>query len=543
MIAVPEVPRSIDLSLVSHTNAGKTTLARTLLRRDVGSVRDAPHVTEFADAYTMVETPSGESLRLWDTPGFGDSLRLARRLRRSANPFGWFMTAVWDRWRDRAFWSTQQALRNVRDEADVMLYLVNAAEEPAAAGYVQPEMELLAWTGKPVIVLLNQLGAPRAGALEDDEVQRWRRHLQAYPQVAAVLPLDAFARCWVQEYTLLRAITNMLVGKQRELMQRLSIAWQSERLATFDAAMRSLALSLARSAAAFELVPEGASLRQRLRGIGARLGIASAEGGPVAIAQQALAERLDAEVRDNTLELLRLHGLAGEVQHEILARIATHFQMRLRLDEGQAALWGGALTGAVAGLKADLLSGGLTLGGGLLAGGLLGALGGAGIARGVNLVRGTGQSWLSWNAAALNRILEAALLRYLAVAHFGRGRGDWAQGESPPHWQEVIDQALAPHRDALDALWTSRSDRHSPIARVADRAADAATDHAADRAGDRGADHGTDRTAAALAMATALQPMVRAAVSATLQLLYPRAMPIPDAPIGETAPSGRSASR
>jgi len=32
---------TVSLSLISHTNTGKTTLARTLLGRDVGSVRDA----------------------------------------------------------------------------------------------------------------------------------------------------------------------------------------------------------------------------------------------------------------------------------------------------------------------------------------------------------------------------------------------------------------------------------------------------------------------------------------------------------------------
>ena len=36
----------VTLSLVSHTNVGKTTLARTLLRQDVGEVRDQAHVTE-----------------------------------------------------------------------------------------------------------------------------------------------------------------------------------------------------------------------------------------------------------------------------------------------------------------------------------------------------------------------------------------------------------------------------------------------------------------------------------------------------------------
>jgi predicted GTPase len=154
----------VALSLISHTNAGKTTLARTLLQRDVGEVRDAPHVTEFASEHLLLRADDGTELRLWDTPGFGDSVRLARRLRAQGNPLGWFLSEVWDRWRDRPFWASQQALRHVRERADVVLYLVSAAESPEAAGYVEPEMELLAWVGKPVIVLLNQLGAPRTAA-------------------------------------------------------------------------------------------------------------------------------------------------------------------------------------------------------------------------------------------------------------------------------------------------------------------------------------------------------------------------------------------
>ena len=129
----------------------------------------------------MIATPEGERLLLWDTPGFGDSVRLAKRLRQASHPIGWFLSQVWDRWRDRPFWASQQAMRNLRDEADVMLYLVNAAESPEAAGYVAPEMELLAWVGKPVIVLLNQLGPPGAPALEAADLARWRTHLAAHP--------------------------------------------------------------------------------------------------------------------------------------------------------------------------------------------------------------------------------------------------------------------------------------------------------------------------------------------------------------------------
>ena len=83
-------PHSIFISLVSHTNAGKTTLARTLLDRDVGVVRDAPHVTEFAVQHVLQRSPEGDELILRDTPGFGERARLARRMQHSGNPIGCF---------------------------------------------------------------------------------------------------------------------------------------------------------------------------------------------------------------------------------------------------------------------------------------------------------------------------------------------------------------------------------------------------------------------------------------------------------------------
>lgn len=424
---------TVRLSLVSHTNVGKTTLARTLLGRDIGEVRDAPHVTEFAEMHVLVRAPDGSELQLWDTPGFGDSVRLVRRLRGSATPLGWFLSQVWDRWRDRPFWATQQALRHVRDESDVVLYLVNAAEPPAAAGYVAPEMDLLAWVGKPVLVLLNQLGAPRAAADEAAEVEAWRAQLAPHAHVKAVLPLDAFARCWVQEGALLQAIDAALGGGR---LAPLVAEWERRNGERFDAAMAELAAGLARTAATRVPLEGRGWLVRRDEGAAARA---------------ALAEALALEVQAGTARLLALHGIAGDAGREILDRVAALVDVRERLDEGRAAIVGGVVTGALAGLKADLASGGLTLGGGLIAGSLLGALGAAGLARGLNVVRGSGQA--GWNADAAGPLAEAALLRYLAVAHFGRGRGQWVQGEAPPHWPAVVRDALAPEAGALAAAW------------------------------------------------------------------------------------------
>jgi hypothetical protein len=494
---VSNTPHSLQLSLVSHTNVGKTTLARTLLGRDVGEVRDAPHVTEFADAFELLRTAQGETLRLWDTPGFGDSVRLLRRMQQAGNPLGWFLSQVWDRWRDRPFWASQQALRHVAETTDVVLYLVSAAEEPSAAAYVVSEMALLRWVGKPVIVLLNQLGMPREPALELADVQRWREHLAPFEPVVQVLPLDAFARCWVQELVLLQAIEQCLQGEQRALMQRLGAAWRDGRMARYQASVDALARSMARLAAARQELADAPGLRAGLRKLGAALGLRADERDSALLAQAALAEQLDAEVRASTTQLIELHGLSGQAQGEILQRLATHYQLTLRMDESKAALIGGALTGALVGLKADIAAGGLTLGGGLLAGGLLGALGAAGLARAVNLVRGTDKSWIAWNGEALDTLLEAALLRYLAVAHFGRGRGDWERAETPAHWKPVVQSALAADAATLAALW-----------------------------GERGAQASGDDVAAQLA--PRLGPVIDRMLRRTLAQLYPQS-PLPAA--------------
>ncbi|MBU1236280.1 MAG: DUF3482 domain-containing protein [Gammaproteobacteria bacterium] len=483
----------ITLTLVSHTNVGKTTLARTLLAQDVGEVRDAPHVTEFTDEHVLLRSAGGAELIVADTPGFGDSVRLASRMRQSGSPLGWFLSAVWDRWRDRAFWASQQVLRHVRDRADVVLYLVNAAEEPVTAGYVASEMELLAWVEKPVLVLLNQMGPPTDAAAEAKEVQRWRDALAQWPLVRAVLPLDAFARCWVQEGALWREIEQSLPADRQAEMRDLRAAWGAQRLATFDDAMRTLAASIARIATARVALDDGGGA-STLRQLGSAIGVGKADSSPLDIAQQALQRALDEEVKSSTDSLLTLHSLHGDAGKTIVERVTTGFDWRHRTDEGRAALIGAVASGALTGLAHDIATGGFTLGGGVVAGTVLGALAAAGIARGLNVVRGTDKSWVGWHAEALTPVLRSALLRYLAVAHFGRGRGNWAEGESPSHWAPVVDAALAARADALAELWQHRGNRY-------------------------------DNPGEAESLAADLQPILAAAARETLERLYPGQWP------------------
>ncbi len=454
--------RTISLSLVSHTNVGKTTLARTLLGRDIGIVRDEAHVTESAEEHTLVQTPQGDRLTLWDTPGFGDSARLARRLESAGDPIGWFVGQVWDRFRDRALWASQQAVRNVRERADVVLYLVNASEPLAQARYIDDEMRVLDWIGKPVIVLLNQLGQPRPASDEAAELDEWRRHLSTARLVRTVLPLDAFARCWVQEATLLRAIADALPAESRASCRRLIDEWLNARRHVFDAAIDVLAQALARIAIDREAIRD-VGMFERLRDAAqalARAPSGNSDTVPVARRQamRALAQRLDEAMRSATDRLIALHGLGGHASTEIIERLAEHYEVSSRLPEGRAAVLGGVLTGALAGLKADLATGGFSFGAGILGGSLLGAMGAFGLARGYNLVRGGPTPAVAWSDAVLEESTAAALLAYLAVAHYGRGRGDWSASEHPAHWHELVQSVLKAHHEIFEHAWSLRGE-------------------------------------------------------------------------------------
>ncbi len=447
---------TIALSLISHTNAGKTTLARTLVGRDVGTVSDAQHVTQEAAVYTLLETTDSEALLLWDTPGFGDSARLARRLAQQHHPLGWFLSEVWDRFRDRPFYLAQQAVRNVAAEADVVLYLVNATEFPGDAGYLAPELDILQWIGKPVVVLVNQTGAPRPRDAEAAQEEAWRRAIGTRPMVRAVATLDAFTRCWVQEIALLDLVGDALPESQRALNARLAQAWQARRVVQFDAAMEILAAPIAAAAFDREPLAEGGAL-DAWRDIGRRLGIAAdAASGRAAGASRALASRLADALRGATDRLVALHGLDGRAQREVEARVAEGVSVDAPMSEGKAALMGGAVSGALTGLAADIATGGLSFGAGMLAGAILGALGGAGVARGMNLARGKTGAVLRFDDAFLTGLVASALLRYLTVAHYGRGRGEWSESEHPAFWTPLVAEIIDEHRGRLARIWSMR---------------------------------------------------------------------------------------
>ncbi len=447
-------PVNIQFALISHTNNGKTTLARTLIGADVGEVRDAAHVTITAESHPLLTSPAGDVLQLWDTPGFGDSVRLFKRLAISDNPIGWFLREVFDRYRDRPFWLSQQALRTAKDSADVVLYLVNSSENPRDAGYLASEMKILAWLDKPVVVLLNQLGPPRPATEEQSEQARWKQHLDQYPIVRAVLAFDAFARCWVHERVFYEAIGKLIDEQKREGYARLFATWEANNSRRFRESLRLTAIQLAAAAKDSERLDSTAGnlFKTAIHKIGLSK---SGERPGHEKAMARLVERLESNITETTKQLLALHQLDPSEAAKINARVRDNFAVRAPVDRAQAGLLGAIISGAATGLSADLMAGGLTFGTGALVGGVVGALTLAGAAWGFNTSTDRNEPTMQFADDFLRTLFISGVLRYLAVAHFGRGRGNFVEGEAPAFWQSEVEQAMALHAGDLGRLWES----------------------------------------------------------------------------------------
>jgi len=426
--------KTLTLSLVSHTNVGKTTLARTLLRREVGEVLDQAHVTVENQRHELLSAPTGERLVLWDTPGFGDSARLLRRLRDEPNPVHALLEGQWDPEREAGLYCSQQAARNIAEEGDVVLYLVNAAEWPEQAGYVTGEMELLGWIGRPVLVLLNQVAAARDASLREPEIARWRQHLAQFPCVEGLLSLDAFTRCWVQEGVLFERVHDLLPENRKDTCAALLRAWREEQLGVFRVSLEILARTLAATAADRERIVEGGW------------------GSDAGQARRKLAARLEDRTRLAQDQWIRLHGLEGRAAVEFNAALDDFRGSKALVDPKRVGVIGGITSGLLGGLAADSIAGGLTLGTGMLTGAIVGGFGGFKAARAFQKARGA-EPELSWSDPLLTRTVEELVLRYLAVSHHGRGRGRWKDREHPDFWRAAVRKALEDRATWFASAW------------------------------------------------------------------------------------------
>ncbi len=395
LVALEEVP-TLNVALASHTNVGKTSLARTLLRRDVGEVRDAEHVTRRRAGYFWVNSPNVR-LRLWDTPGFGDAAALAEHLRK---PQGWAWLRVLQ---DPKLRYDREAALSLQEEADLILYLVPAHGEDSVETMIRNEWEVLQQVGRPVLCILNRL----EGADSQQEtklLERWRGFFANKPLCRGVLSLDAFSRTLKDEQQLFDAMEAALPEERKPLARRIGAEWKAQTEQRHLSASVTLAELL--SSLKQDQEQEGRDRKQAAQRLLGR------------------AERLIATAQDKIVEQM---GLQGELRDRMITQAETYLRS-IMPDRGErtwGAILGGAITGLASGVVTDLLAGGLTFFGGAALGTIAGALGGAGFAEGYRRIGKKGDRALAWDKDFLNGVALRLTLVYLAAASFGRARGSF----------------------------------------------------------------------------------------------------------------------
>ncbi len=425
----------IAISLAGHTNNGKTTLARTLLRKNVGVVDDRPHVTDIADGHVLAKDGEAEII-LWDLPGFGDSARLKKRLMQSGL-VAWLLT-TFDRWTDRPLWCSQQCLQNARNDADVVLYLVEAGADPAGSAEVRAEMEVLGMIGKPVILLLNQTGMPD-GKRDAALVQGWLDSLADCGFLRGALPLDGWMRCWIQEATLFQRIAAILPPVKQPHFDRLITDWKKEHHDRVLAVSVQIMADALAETAADRVVVEKESMLDKAVSV-----ISSKPSEQSERARAALVDSLVRRSRRVMEQLLEAHRLEGVPKDRVDSMVEGLRASNPNAPPEALAVLGGIGSGLLAGLLADIQAGGMTFGGGAAAGAVIGGLAAYALGRGFQKVKGQdGAARLQWSKEFLIDEWIAMGMRYLTIAHFGRGQGQWQEpldASLPERWKELIDR-------------------------------------------------------------------------------------------------------
>ena len=83
----------------------------------------------------------------------------------------------------------------------------------------------------------------------------------------------------------------------------------------------------------------------------------------------------------------------------------------------------------------------------------------AGLLKGYQMALGADQPTVRWSQDFLRDLVQQSALRYLAVAHFGRGRGEWRELGNAARWTQLVERTLAARADRLQScVWAARDD-------------------------------------------------------------------------------------
>jgi hypothetical protein len=414
----------VELCVIAHRSADREALLRVLAQEsDAGR--------------TLMRSAQDDVLRWVDLSG---AKVPAAAPPAPAAETGWFqrLIAAFQDGGQRSPVVTDPALAAARNESDLAIHVVGTVDDLAAA------RPLLHWLGKPVLVIVY----PPASSDAAELLAQCETEARRFGVPAAVLPFEAFAGCWVQEPALLEAIGRLLPEAKHAGFARIKAAWEERSSARLVRAMGAVADHLLFAARQIEEIHSQALSVKSL--------VPAQRTVETQARQQAIdrvVQRLDASAAEMFARLRKLHGVeevaAGALQH----RLEEKFVVQRPVHTPQAGM-AGAATGAAMGASVDLLVGGLTLGAATALGALVGGSAAFIAAAWKNRSTSSGSTVVQLSDEMMQAMVEAALLRYLAVAHYGRGAAG-ASGELRPFWKSEVVAAVEARKAMLTPFWTA----------------------------------------------------------------------------------------
>ena len=343
----------INVAIVGHTNAGKTSLIRTLLRDDqFGQVDDAAGTTRYVEK-SAIFAGDEQVLNLYDTPGFEDSSALLQALealsktlqaRLPADLLRAFLTQV-DSFPD--FVQEAKVLRQSIN-SDVLLYMIDV-REPLLGKYLD-EVKILSKAGKPILPVFNFIAG------NNEALIRWREQLAQF-NLHSALELDTVAFDFEAEKRLYQKLQSLLEPRYEMLQSLIDYRQEVWNSLTHAAAQRI-----------FHLLAEVACYRREVAG---KRGISQAD----VTAMQDFVRKAEQQALRDLLTIFAFTQLDVELQQLAVSDGQWEldiFSPRMLKDFGLSA-GATALKGAAAGAGIDLMVGGLSLGAATMLGAALGA--------------------------------------------------------------------------------------------------------------------------------------------------------------------------
>jgi hypothetical protein len=345
-------------AVVGHPNKGKSSIVATLAEDDAVAISPLPGTTTRAKHYPF--RVDGDVLyELIDTPGFQRPRETLAWLKdhhpaahQRSETVAAFVAAHRD---DRRFFDECELLQPLLDGAGV-LYVVDGSK-PYGSEY-EPEMEILRWTGRPGMALINMIG-------DGDYIDEWRRALHQF--FAIVRVFDATRADFDKRIALLRGFGELDESWQGALERAVDVLQRERRRRQHQAAVEvtDLVIDVVTRQVALPLPPgsDAGPLEDRLRQAGlSRL--------------LSVIRKREEQARAEVQGLYRHGGLSRQEREASLLDVDLFSEEAWRvfgLSKGQLAATG-VVSGVAAGSAFDLMLGGASLG---VAAGIGGLLGGA----------------------------------------------------------------------------------------------------------------------------------------------------------------------